>query len=177
MCLPNVCPDAPQNCRPARKSVLVVKNRGYDGAKDMLAWKWLRGAATSGSDFANPQSRADYALCIYAGTSDALVAQMHIPQSSKWIADGHRWKYKDKTGAADGTQQVFLRGGDEGKSSATLKGRGNRLPDLLDSGPLSPPVTVQLMNYDTGACFEGRYETPTKNNGEYLSAQQLTRFD
>jgi hypothetical protein len=46
------------------------------------------------------------------------------------------------------------------------------LPDTLDTAPLGAPVTVQLINYETGACFEGRYETPQRSDQEVFSGKQ-----
>src|SRR6185369_12880090 len=85
-CLTTVCPSVPSACRTAQKNLLLIKNKA-DNSKDKLIWKWIKGAATTTAEFADPRATAEYALCIYAGTTDALVAQVHIPPSNtKWKA-------------------------------------------------------------------------------------------
>ena len=172
MCLSSVCPSSPQSCRSAQKNLLLIKNKA-DNSKDKLIWKWIHGAATTMGEFADPRATAEYALCIYAGTADALVAQIHIPPSNtKWKALGTKgFKYLDQTLAADGTQKVILKGGVAGKSKALLKGRGTNLPDPLDMGPLGTPVTAQLLNYQSGVCWEGNFTTFKKNTSALFKAK------
>lgn len=68
------CEAAPQvGCRPASKSSLLIKQKG--GTKDKLVWKWLKGQATSQAEFGDPLTSTDYALCIYAGTTSALLEE------------------------------------------------------------------------------------------------------
>jgi hypothetical protein len=150
---------------------LIVKNKA-GGTRDKLVWKWIRGANTTTLDFANPQSTADYALCIYAGIGNALVAQIHVPASPNWIVDGQKWKYRDPAASADGTQKITLKASSDGKSRATLKAKGINLPDPLDANPLGTPVTVQLVNYETGVCVEGNYTTATKDTQTSFIAKQ-----
>jgi hypothetical protein len=144
--------------------LLLIKNK-TDNGKDKLIWKWIKGAATTQTEFADPRATAEYALCIYAGTTDALVAQVHIPPSNtKWTALGTKgFKYLDPQLTADGTQKVILKGGVAGKSKAILKGKGTNLPDPLDMGPLGTPVTAQLLNYQSGVCWQGTFTTAKKD--------------
>jgi hypothetical protein len=51
------------------------------------------------------------------------------------------------------------------------------MPDLLDAGPLSAPVTVQLVNYQTGLCFDARYETPRRSDEAGFTAKTVTKPD
>jgi hypothetical protein len=100
------------------------------------------------------------------------VAQVHIPPGANWRSVANSWRYSDRTGAANGVQAVNLKDGGEGRASATLKGRGDGLPDPLDSGELSTPVIAQLLNYQTGACFDARFEAPRKNDQSAFLAKQ-----
>jgi len=172
-CQSNVCPVAPQSCRTAQKSLLILKNKA-DDSKDKLIWKWIKGAATTTAEFADPRATAEYALCIYAGNADTLVASVHIPASStKWTALGTKgFKYLDPTLAADGTQKAILKSGANGKAKAIVKGRGANLPDPLDIGPLGTPVTAQLLNYQSGVCWEGTYTTAKKDTTLIFKAKQ-----
>ena len=79
-------------------------------------------------------------------------------------ADGAKWsplstrgfRYKDAGGTAAGVTKVLLKSGAAGKSSAQVKGKGANLPDPT-FGFLPLPVTAQLVNSQTGTCFEATY--------------------
>jgi hypothetical protein len=174
-CLTSVCPSSPQSCRTPGKALLLIKNKA-DNSKDKLIWKWLKGAATTTAEFADPTATADYALCIYAGTTDTLRAQVHIPPSNtKWKATGTKgFKYKDATGTDDGTRKVVLKSGAAGKSKALVKGKGANLPDFNSDLPIAPgdlPLIVQLRNNQTGICWEGQFSLPKKNTADQFNAK------
>jgi hypothetical protein len=170
-CLTDVCHETPQTCRPAQRPALIVKNRP-GGANDTLVWKWNKGASSGGADYHDPSISAHYALCIYAGPSGARVAQVHIPPGANWASVANSWRYSDPTATADGVQKVTLKDGGEGRAKILLKGRGDGLPDLLDAGQLATPVIAQLLNYQTGACFGTRFETPRRNDGASFLAKE-----
>ena len=85
-CDNTTCPATPTSgCLTAQKSLLLIKNKTFNGS-DKLIWKFIKGAASSQPDFADPTLTANYALCIYAGTTQ--VAAMNIPPSStNWQRD------------------------------------------------------------------------------------------
>jgi hypothetical protein len=173
MCQTTVCPAAPEACRTAQKSLLLIKNKD-DNTKDKLIWKLIKGEATTQVDFGDPTDSADYALCIYQGASQALAAQIHVPPGSSWSALGSKgYRYLELTGAAGGTQKVIVKGtGAAGKTKALLKGRGDFLPDPIDSTALQEPVIAQLFNYQTGICWQGSYATAKKNTTSLYKAKQ-----
>jgi hypothetical protein len=171
MCLSGACPSAPQTCRTALKSLLLIKNKTPD-SKDKLTWKWIKGAATTQAELADPRTTADYALCIYAGTTNALVATVNVPPSNKWQPLGSKgYKFLDTTEMYDGAQKIKVKSGAVNKSKALVKGRGPNLPDPLNGGPLSLPVTAQLFNYQTGVCFGSTFNTPLKNSTTLFKAK------
>ena len=96
-------------------------------------------------------------FCLYAGTTQALLAQIDVP------ADGTKWqtisdkgyKYKDKDGTEDGIQKILVKGSDQDKSRALLKGKGTALPDM--TVPFQLPVVAELRNNATGVCFQGTF--------------------
>jgi len=169
------CAASIDSARSAKKT-LVIAHAGSPGCAvpPLAAAPLTPSAATTTAEFADPRSTADYALCIYAGTADALVASIHIPaNNSKWTALGTKgFKYLDPTLAADGTQKVILKGGTAGKTKALLKGRGGNLPDPLDMGPLGTPVTAQLLNYQSGVCWGGTFTTAKKSTTTIFKAKQ-----
>jgi hypothetical protein len=171
-CLNDACPASPLSCRTAGKSLLLLKNKTPD-SKDKLVWKFIKGAQTTQSDLADPRSSADYALCIYAGTTNGLVAHINVPpSSSKWsILSTKGYKFFDSTLADDGAQKILLKGGGAGKSKMLVKGRGVNLPDPLNSGSLPLPVTVQLFNYQTGVCFDSSFNSALKNTTTFFKAK------
>jgi hypothetical protein len=159
-------------CRTAEKSLLLIKNKS-DNTKDKLIWKWIKGAATLQAHFADPTTTADYALCIYAGTAQALAATVDVPPSAaKWSAVGvSGYKYFDAAGTENGIQKIKLKGSTQNKSKALLKGRGALLPDPLDNPPFDLPVTVQLLNASNGICFEATYSA-AKTSATQFKAKQ-----
>jgi cysteine-rich repeat protein len=145
-------------CRTALKSILALKNKP-PAEKDKLVWKWKKGQATTQAEFGVPTGTTQYALCIYTGSTAALVADFAVPgDSMKWSPiSGKGYKYKDVSGSADGITKVILKGNVQGKATCLVKGQAIH-PDDLDLTQLVDPVTVQLVNDATSACFESRFE-------------------
>jgi hypothetical protein len=171
-CLSSTCPSAPQTCLTAQKSLLLLKNNATD-SKDKLTWKWIKGAATTLADLKDPTTTADYALCIYAGTADTLIAQLNVPPGSNWKALGTKgYKYNDPSRSQAGVQKIIVKSGAAGKSKALVKGKGTNLPD--PTLPLSFPVTVQLFNYQSGVCLDSTFSSTNalKNTSTLFKAKQ-----
>lgn len=165
MCFTGFCPQNAVMCRTAAKSLLVIKDK-VDSNKDKLIWKWIKGATTLLSEFADPSTTATYALCFYAGPTASLIGDLDVPpDSAKWTAISSKgFKYKDKMGTADGVTKIILKGSLSNKSKALLKGKGLGLPDFtLPILPGDLPVIVQLRNSQTGVCWESEFATPIRN--------------
>lgn len=142
-------------CSSAGKSSLIIKDKPED-TKDSLIWKWLKGDATTQTDFADPTTMTPYHLCLYAGTA-ASIADIELPAGSpSWKATGTKgFKYKDKTTAVDGIKKVVLKGGDAGKAKVIVQGKGAMIPDL--SPPFALPVVARIINGDSGACWASSF--------------------
>jgi hypothetical protein len=175
MCLTTACPTAPSGgCRTPGKKLLLIKNKA-DSTKDKLVWKYLKGVeASTQADFADPTMTAAYALCIYAGTADTLVATLTVqPSNTMWKPLGSKgYKYKDKNGSQSGVTKIIAKGGAAGKTKALVKGKGLNLPDPLDMGALAVPVTAQLLNHESGICWETVLNSPKKSTNELFKAKQ-----
>ena len=160
-------------CRSALKSLLLLKNSS-DDEKDKLVWKWLKGAATTLEELGVPTATTAYALCIYSGTSAAAIAEADIPPSATlWQPSGSTgFKYKDPARTQDGIQKALLKAGAAGKAKALVKGKGTGLPDP-PAGPLTLPITAQLVNSGNIVCFEGVYDTADviKNEADQFKAK------
>ncbi len=146
-------------CRTADKSILVAIDKTTDSSKDKLIWKWIKGENTSTADFADPINTAVYSLCLYAGTTNALIGDATVPDSlTLWKPISTKgFKYLDKNLNHAGTQRVILKASVVNKAKVIFKGKGDLLPDIVP--PLDLPVTVQLINSDTGICWEGSFDS------------------
>ncbi len=164
------------DCRTAAKSILLWKDTVND-TKDKLIWKWIKGEQTSQEEFGAAAELAQSTLCIYAGTPGAVVGEVVVPSDPvKWQPIGTKgYKYKDNGGAADGVQKIVLKGSTENKSKALVKGKGTNLP--TPGLPWDLPVTAQLVNSETGICWEGVYNTDDvkKNREDQFKAKAQTR--
>jgi hypothetical protein len=167
------CAPQPQTtCRAAEKGLLLLKNSD-DDSRDKLLWTWIKGASTTGAEFGDPTTSADYALCLYNGTPGILLGALEVAASgSAWRPLGAvGYTYFEPSGAAGGVQKVKLKGSAANRSKVLLKGRGVNLPDLLDGGALTTPVTVQLVNESNGLCWSSSYGQPSDNDASLFESK------
>lgn len=170
-CLTGACPLTPLSCRAAEKGLLLLKNRDDDG-KDQLIWKWIKGASTTGAEFGDPRSDADYALCIYTGASPGLAGEIDIPAGAQWSAVGALgYKYYDPSSANGGANRISLKGSAANKSKILIKGRGGALPDLIDGAAAELPITLQLLNQRNGLCWGSTFTAASPNDTSRLKAR------
>jgi hypothetical protein len=153
---PAVCGTPQTGCTATAKSNLKIK-RPSDPSKNKLIWKWLAGPALTQSDFGDPTTGAtSYSLCIYAGTTAAITAQ--IPSPAGWKAVSTKgYKFSDSSAGGDGIFKVLLKADAAGKSKLLVKGKGANLD--LSALPLNGPseVLVQLLRSDDPTCFEATF--------------------
>lgn len=154
---------------PGRASLLVKD--GVPDARDTLAWRWLKGAATQRAEFGDPTTTTDYELCVFDETAGvpALVLEASIPAGGNWKPTSRGYKYKDRAALAAGVSGVLLKDGAGGAASIVVKGRGDNL--ATPALPLSPDgtVTVQLLNPST--CWEASYGTNIVNDARQFKAK------
>jgi cysteine-rich repeat protein len=149
------------------KASLVIHDK-TSNARDALTWRWLRGEATSPSEFGNPVSADDYTLCLYDASQvkPALVFRAAAPAGGTcgshpcWQALGKPpgssgFRYSDFDRTPDGLQTILLEPGAAANASIVVKGRGDRL--VLPSLPLNLPLKMQLHG-PAGACWQAEYE-------------------
>jgi cysteine-rich repeat protein len=145
--------------------------------KDLLVWKWGKGAATDVPDFGDPLTAASYLLCLYdsSGGTQPLRA-FAAPAGGSclgrpcWAVTGTSgFKYLDKQRTPDGLLKTQLKAGIAGKAKANVKGKGALL--ALPALPLVPPVTAQLVNDDTGVCWSATFSTPLSNTADQFKAK------
>ena len=169
----SLCASTPAiGCRTALKSILVVKDNATD-TKDKLTWKWVKGASTTQAEFGDEvMGTANIALCIYDNTG-FLGGTLVAPGTGWSVVSTKGWKFLDKTGAQDGVQKIILKASTSGKSKALVKGKGANLPvgtpDITP--PLTLPVTAQLVNSQSGLCWESVFSTQIKNQAGLFKAK------
>lgn len=142
-------------------------------SKPTLRWSW-RDGMTSTTDFGTPTTTTGYTLCAYdesAATQPLL--RVAVPPGGTcgtrpcWKATSHGFAYKDHAGSAAGILGVTLTGGQHSKVSVKGGGPNLAVPIL----PLTPAVTVQLTNDESGVCWGASYPTATKNDGDRFQAK------
>jgi hypothetical protein len=162
---PELCPTEPAVCRtplvPAKSSLELIDRSADD--KDRLAWKWLKGEATTVADFGDPLATDAYALCLYDAME--LRAAMAIPAGGTcagkpcWQQKSNGFVYRNKNATPSGLTQLVLKAGVAEKAQIHLKGKGVALPTPpLPS--LSSTLQVQIRNRTSGLCWSATYVPP-----------------
>jgi cysteine-rich repeat protein len=166
-CINDDSPNA--GCLTAAKSLVRI-SQSSDGSRDKLLWKWGRGDAFAQADLGDPTSSARYALCVYAGTASALIADAALPPGPSWSARGTKG-YRFKGTSPDGLSLAILQGGAIGKSRALVRGRGVALPH--PTLPLTYPVIVQLKREGSPFCLESPFTlaNETRNDTTQFKAK------
>jgi hypothetical protein len=156
-----------------------LKNNA-DKHKDLLKWKWAKGATTTVGDFGDPVGgSASYHLCVYDASGKAQPL-MDVPVAAGgtcgtapcWkIVKSTGFAYKNKAGTPLGITTVTLKAGAAGKASISMQGKGVLLPTTALG--LTMPVTVQLVigNGATNTCWQTTYTAATRNTATQFGAK------
>jgi len=170
------CAAAPlTGCTAAGKAKLVLKDDG-DDSKDKAKWKWLKSPITDGA--ADPLAGHNLRLCAWDGGGNALdlgapdttaLGYATVGPVPTWEWDSPKaglFLYKDKELSVDGLQKIKIKTGDKGVVTIGAKGAGVQ--------PLAPPyalpVTTQMVNSDTGECWEAVLSAAKKNEaGKFVA--------
>ena len=177
-CQCGVCPTVPSpSCVNAGKHTLLIKDNTIN-TRDILKWKWAKGAPVVQADLGNPDSTTGYTMCIYdsSGGADFLATSLTIDPGAFWTNQNPKgFRYKDKIGTSSGVQKVRLRTGALGKTLAQVVGKGGNLPLPAPAGAtffeMSPRVTVQLFNDDTSLCYGSEFTSAKKNTSTLFKAK------
>jgi polyhydroxybutyrate depolymerase len=168
-------------CRTAGLSSLQIQRNVASGGKDRLRWQWKNGQATLQPGFGTPTTATTHALCLY--DERGLVESATIPPSgtcggrSCW--EGRQDKgftYKDKAALHDGVQRLTLDASAADQAKIRLDGKGEALPDA--PLPLIGTVVAQLVNDQSGVCFESTFASETiRHNDAARFTAKSTRAD
>jgi len=176
------CPATPlagcRNTLTQGKSLLLFKGKPGQPEKDVMTWKWLKGAATLAGALGDPLTVTDYSLCVYdetAGVPGLVITGVAAAggicaDKPCWKALGQPpgakgYKFKDKA-APNRIFQLLVKPNNAGKAKMLVKSKGVDLG--LVSAPLlpfdqDPTLTVQVVNSD-GECWDASYSAPAMKN-------------
>lgn len=167
------CPSTPDpSCLTAtRPGASSISYKNPLGGRDKLQWKWRYGAETLLSDFGNPSLATDYALCVYdkAGGSVRDVMEAHALAGGNckkgpcWVATSDGWMYRDSDGRRGPLRSLQLVAGADGSASIRLKASGPALAPPPMPLALDPSMRMQLVNVESGLCWEAEFSTATSN--------------
>ena len=169
-----LCPPAPVTCRTpvaSGKSSLTLKDKSPDKS-DLLVWRWTKGPTTPKSDYGNPLTTDDYALCLY--DAGALLTSTGADHGGS-CAGKPCWKdmptsvgYRNRDASPSGTTTMRLKEGlVDGKASIVVVGKGVKLV-LPDLSALGGPVVAQLHRSGGGPCFGATFSAPFKKSDAAL---------
>ncbi len=161
------CTTVPQaGCLTSSRALLDLKDK-TGAKKDRLMWKWSKGAETTLADFGDPLTSSSYAFCLYDGISgvdrvelekDAAVATT-CKDKPCWGGTTKGFKYKDGRRENGAIKAVKLNAGVAGKASVKLTAKGVTLGPPNLPFMQSPEVTVQMINLETGVCWESVFDS------------------
>ena len=148
------------------------------GGRDLLKWKW-RGQETTGADVGAPNVSADYIACVYDDSSGgaSLVSEHHMLAATLcksrpcWKATSKGYRYKDGKREHGPVRTVTIQTGADGDAKIGYSAKGAGLAPPLLPFEVSPSVTFQLMNVETGRCWEAVYSSPDSNDAEEFRAR------
>jgi hypothetical protein len=160
----------------AGKAALILADKDPD-SKDLVVWRWIKGADTDLMDFGDPLGTDAYGLCVY-DAMDTLLLRAQAPAGGAcvgkacWVARRQSFRYADRDGTPQGIVRVVLKAGVGGTARVRVKGKGLevRMPEL---GALTLPLRVQLEREHAapGQCWEATYSVPLRNDATQFKAR------
>jgi len=150
------------DCRGASVSSLLVRDSSID-TKDIVKWKWVKGAATSVAELSDPTAGGTYNICLYPDVpgTGALSAQILLPAGPPWEVIGIKgYRYRDLSLAVDGVFYLQIIAGTDGRSKIVLTAFGTNLPDILMP---ATSYTVQLVDTRAGTCWGSVFTSGAKS--------------
>jgi hypothetical protein len=173
------CPSTPSiSCRVPAASQTTLRVLDGDGGRDKITWTW-KGEETLLADFGDPLSTSDYTLCLYdhVSSSPVLVSEHDMPagESCKgkpcWKAASSGLLYKDPRLEHGPIKAVKLVPGADGKAKIKVKAKGPTVAPPRLPLAVSPEVTAQLHNLETGECWSATYTSAITNDAVELKAK------
>lgn len=150
-------------CGTAPKGKLLLSDNA-DDTKDKWLWKW-KGGTLSAPAVGDPSDQTDLAVCLY-DANGTLAGGTLLHGAPGWTVKPTGLGYKDSTLALHGLQKIKVKF-NAGLILAKARGANAAVPTL----PVTPPLRAQLVNLDTGACWESTFATATTNTEKKVVAK------
>jgi hypothetical protein len=134
-----------------------------DDAKDKLLLQMQNASGVAPADFGNPLTTDAYHACIFG--PDSLLMQAQIGPGGTcngkpcWTETNAGFTYKDPGGNKDGVTLLALKASAKPKTKINAKGAGAGLEDA--PLPFPSAVMAQIVNAETGQCFETYFLEPS----------------
>jgi hypothetical protein len=159
-------PTPATGCGTATRGKLTIR-KNPDPTRSRWSWKWKSGNLDT-AEVGDPTGEADLAVCIYdaAGT---LVGGDVLHGATQWQPINRGFQYKDPLLTRHGFQKIRFRTGQPSTNAliqAKAKGTGIGNPSL----PVTTPVTAQLVNLDSGKCWQSQFTTTRTNQADRVVA-------
>jgi Calcineurin-like phosphoesterase/Purple acid Phosphatase, N-terminal domain len=162
----SACPATPTpGCFPGATGRLSVKNHAND-ARDQWRWRWRDGLVDAAAIGA-PGDQTDVAACVY-DQAGALVGGAILHGAAEWSPIRNGIRYTDRGSTRHGFRRVTVKYGVGRKARVEVQARGTGI-----GGPSLPavfPVRAQLVNLDSGACWESVFATAKRNDPARVTA-------
>jgi predicted phosphodiesterase len=159
-------PTPATGCAAAVKGKLSLKTNA-DPARNKWSWKWKDGTVDA-ADVGDPTTQTDLAVCVY-DAAGPLVGGAVPPAVAEWSPIKNGFQYKDRLEARHGLQKIKVKLGVGSKAQLQAKAKGTGVG--TPTTPATFPVTAQLVNLDTGACWQSVFATFKKNEpGKVMAA-------
>jgi len=188
-CVPEPCFScsgiAPTVCEPAfaatcstatqpRRSIVSLQNVAA-ATHDAFVHRLRTGSTLAPSALGDPMTASEYEVCLFDVSQPSPQVLFSARVAPGGTCDGHAcwrakpngFKYRSKTGNASGIQLLDVRGGIDGTSRVTVRGRGPNLSGRaggLPTPPLATPVTLVVRRLDGPACFVTNFTTALDNS-------------
>lgn len=166
------CPPAPRaGCTAATKSQLTLRDLG-DDARDRAIWRWS-GSGLGAAAVGDPAAQTDLAVCVYDQGGKLVGGGLRPGEgqapTAGWKRAGAVLDYSDVLAASHGMSKLRVRPDAGAKGTVQVRGKGAALGAM--ALPATLPVTAQLVNVDSGACWDATFATASKNDATRFTAR------
>ena len=159
------CPPVPATgCTAGAEGQLHVVDR-TDDTRDGWRWRWRGGVIPPGA-IGTPGDQTDLAICVYAPYGPLLGGTI-LHGASSWRGTASVQLYSDRSLSRHGFRKIQIT---SGVPAAQIRVRAKGPTALVPSPPLVFPLTAQLVNLDSGACWESVFTTPRRNGSVKTTA-------
>jgi len=155
-------------CLSSARALLDLKDK-IGAKKDKLTWRWKKGAETTSADLGDPLTSSSYAFCIYDTITGLSRVELEKDASAAttckdapcWRTTSKGFKYVDGRQENGAVKAVKLDAGAAGEASLKVTAKGITLGPPNLPFAQSPQVTVQMINLESGVCWESVFDAST----------------